>query len=740
MSKSKVAHCEDVDESESISSIAAKHIEQKLISKNELSSHMSASSAWISIEGKVFDVTEFLNDHPGGIGVLLSKCGKDATDEFLRVGHSPEARKRMINFEIGKLDANVPYPGGTQHAGRNIWANPDGSTDIGEGECDVDTLTFGPPHALGFFGVPTKPPLAPIMGVEWPRLDPEDRYTRWWGLLLPLGYIFFIGFLGKNIPRSQLVHVVVCSVVIKAVLAGLWQLANSLAGQESRMTSLLQHMSRWQTHCAGLCLLGFLLSSMLVYDDIWGLLQAQLCALACFDMVVYPGSLVAARRPRPVLAARLQTPVLLLTALYMKVRVLGFMTPLRALVCGANGLCLAGLVHTRGPQCTTPLRDTAITIAAALPLVFWIVLVAPFVDLHGMLGAASVGHPGEQTDPEGIRDSLNHLYSTWTSLVVAVAIAYLSLVEAMLLGHTCDFASGAVSVFNTRYLLPNLIARGGSVILMTLTWRWAGVGHLAMGLLQFAGVWLYQHRVVSRSFADLKSRVQDPADLEMASGLLACVFLIRGSTGHWLSLLISVFVRAISYIGHPDTRYYFHPSPVARFPGANVKLGIAYSVTPLDEQRKPKVFQCNVGCMETDDDWVLTNRHTYKMLKQLSTDPNAGRKGFVVDFVAEFSENDPITKQLSTKQFNFSAWSSAKASQDWFHASKAHKQIVKQFQSKSEGGGLQTFSALLAQLEPSPDRPLRWVVKCSHCNELVHGYPEVCECAGCGREVHMPLM
>jgi cytochrome b5 len=41
---------------------------------------------------KVYDVTKYLDDHPGGAEVLLEQAGQDATDMFEDIGHSQDAR------------------------------------------------------------------------------------------------------------------------------------------------------------------------------------------------------------------------------------------------------------------------------------------------------------------------------------------------------------------------------------------------------------------------------------------------------------------------------------------------------------------------------------------------------------------------------------------------------------------------------------------------------------------------
>lgn len=55
------------------------------------------------IDKKVYDVTSFLQDHPGGEDVMLDSSGRDATREFEDVGHSGEARAQLEELHIGDL-------------------------------------------------------------------------------------------------------------------------------------------------------------------------------------------------------------------------------------------------------------------------------------------------------------------------------------------------------------------------------------------------------------------------------------------------------------------------------------------------------------------------------------------------------------------------------------------------------------------------------------------------------------
>ncbi|KAK9160019.1 hypothetical protein Syun_006360 [Stephania yunnanensis] len=77
--------------------------EGKVFTLAEVSLHNTAKDCWLIIGGKVYDVTKFLEDHPGG------DEGKDATDDFEDVGHSTSARAMMDEYYIGDIDtATIP--------------------------------------------------------------------------------------------------------------------------------------------------------------------------------------------------------------------------------------------------------------------------------------------------------------------------------------------------------------------------------------------------------------------------------------------------------------------------------------------------------------------------------------------------------------------------------------------------------------------------------------------------------
>ncbi len=71
----------------------------------DVAKHNTADDAWIIIDGKVLNVTEWMDDHPGGRDVILALVGGDATAEFhAEVQHeSPRTTGFLHDFTIGKI-------------------------------------------------------------------------------------------------------------------------------------------------------------------------------------------------------------------------------------------------------------------------------------------------------------------------------------------------------------------------------------------------------------------------------------------------------------------------------------------------------------------------------------------------------------------------------------------------------------------------------------------------------------
>lgn len=70
---------------------------------SEIEGQNTFKSTWIIINNNVYDVTTFLEEHPGGEEVLREQAGGDATESFEDVGHSSDAREMAKDMLIGEL-------------------------------------------------------------------------------------------------------------------------------------------------------------------------------------------------------------------------------------------------------------------------------------------------------------------------------------------------------------------------------------------------------------------------------------------------------------------------------------------------------------------------------------------------------------------------------------------------------------------------------------------------------------
>lgn len=73
------------------------------ITTQEVAAHKTADDAWMVINEKVYNVTKYLQDHPGGPEVLLEAAGTDATEAFDNAGHSEDAFEIMEEYCVGTL-------------------------------------------------------------------------------------------------------------------------------------------------------------------------------------------------------------------------------------------------------------------------------------------------------------------------------------------------------------------------------------------------------------------------------------------------------------------------------------------------------------------------------------------------------------------------------------------------------------------------------------------------------------
>lgn len=53
-----------------------------MLNYDEVSAHQSPDDCWVIIHDKVYDITSFLDEHPGGSAIILKYLEKHANNKF----------------------------------------------------------------------------------------------------------------------------------------------------------------------------------------------------------------------------------------------------------------------------------------------------------------------------------------------------------------------------------------------------------------------------------------------------------------------------------------------------------------------------------------------------------------------------------------------------------------------------------------------------------------------------------
>jgi len=115
----------------------------KTFRASEVAAHKDKSNPWLIIHDQVYDVSKFLDEHPGGEEVLLEQAGKDATENFEDVGHSSDARDLMKQYLIGEL---AEEDKAKQKVKEQNWSKPAYSS---EGDNSSGWKSWVLPFAIG---------------------------------------------------------------------------------------------------------------------------------------------------------------------------------------------------------------------------------------------------------------------------------------------------------------------------------------------------------------------------------------------------------------------------------------------------------------------------------------------------------------------------------------------------------------------------------------------------------------
>lgn len=83
-------------------------VPEKEFTMEEVSKHNKKEDLWIVVKGIVLDVTNWLDEHPGGANALFNFMGRDATEEFAMLHDDEVIPKYAAHIVIGRVAGQTP--------------------------------------------------------------------------------------------------------------------------------------------------------------------------------------------------------------------------------------------------------------------------------------------------------------------------------------------------------------------------------------------------------------------------------------------------------------------------------------------------------------------------------------------------------------------------------------------------------------------------------------------------------
>lgn len=78
----------------------------RIYTLEDLATHKCAQSCWVTLKGKVYNVTSFVSDHPGGDDLILNNADTDVESIMKDKDshdHSESAYEMLEEYVIGRL-------------------------------------------------------------------------------------------------------------------------------------------------------------------------------------------------------------------------------------------------------------------------------------------------------------------------------------------------------------------------------------------------------------------------------------------------------------------------------------------------------------------------------------------------------------------------------------------------------------------------------------------------------------
>ncbi|CBF80506.1 hypothetical protein AN8420.2 [Aspergillus nidulans FGSC A4] len=75
----------------------------KIYTEDDLLIHNKDGDLWLAIDGTVYDLTKFSEEHPGGKKILLGVAGADASKKYRKYHGDNILQRYALEYKIGTL-------------------------------------------------------------------------------------------------------------------------------------------------------------------------------------------------------------------------------------------------------------------------------------------------------------------------------------------------------------------------------------------------------------------------------------------------------------------------------------------------------------------------------------------------------------------------------------------------------------------------------------------------------------
>ena len=109
------------------------------LSNSEVKTHNLRSDCWSIVNANVYNLTSYVQNHPGGAAVIANICGKDGTKAFTNQ-HNTQGKPNNVlrSFLLGPIGASITADAGKKVIEPPIISNSDEPGEQGDEESDDD--------------------------------------------------------------------------------------------------------------------------------------------------------------------------------------------------------------------------------------------------------------------------------------------------------------------------------------------------------------------------------------------------------------------------------------------------------------------------------------------------------------------------------------------------------------------------------------------------------------------------